>query len=90
VLTGKGYSPSEFPGNCILPVTSGKPPLLAYRNILNADYSGVKIVDKLRPLIVIWPQKGAKSTKTKFQGLYFQYVKMNKYRNSDFLRIHQL
>jgi hypothetical protein len=52
VLTGKGYSPSEFPGNCILPVTSGGSLLLDYRNILHADYSGVKIVDKLRPLIV--------------------------------------
>jgi hypothetical protein len=36
--------PSEFPGNCILPVTSGESLLLANHNILNADNPGVKIV----------------------------------------------
>jgi len=38
--------PSEFPGIGILPVTNSVPPLPVYHNILNVDYSGVKIVVK--------------------------------------------
>jgi hypothetical protein len=34
---------------------------------------------------LIWPQKGAKSTKIKFQGLLLQSVTLNKNRNSNLL-----
>jgi hypothetical protein len=58
--------------------------LVGLGKILNVD----SVVHFSIPAL-IWPQKGAKSTKIKFQGLYTQCVTMSKNRNSDFLRIHQ-
>ena len=46
----RGYISIGISRQLHLPVTSNEPLLLAYHNILNADYSGVKIV--VRPLYI--------------------------------------